>query len=293
MTVRESYRAGSFYERSPDACRRHAEQLLRDAEPPDDLPEPIFGGIVPHAGWVFSGGLAAKTFKALDRGGPDIWLLFGADHTGSVKMGEVFTEGVWRTPIGEAAIDEELASALLAAGDAFRANPEAHAFEHSLEVQVPLLLAMRPEARIVPVAVPPTPLAIEVGRTAGDLLRDRAENAAPPTAVLGSTDLTHHGGHFGSPGGQGAEGVEWARRNDRRMLDLIERLAAEEIITEAAERRNACGAGAIAATVAACRRLGATRGRVLEYTNSYEVLRRLQPGAPDYTTVGYASVVFA
>ena len=77
------------------------------------------------------------------------------------------------------------------------------------------------------------------------------------------------------------------------MLDLIEAMQADKIVAEAAARGNACGAGAIAATIAACGEMGATKGVCLAYTNSYRVMREADPGYSDETTVGYASVVFA
>ena len=77
------------------------------------------------------------------------------------------------------------------------------------------------------------------------------------------------------------------------MLDLVEAMAAEKIVPEATERRNSCGAGAIAAVISACRELGASRGHVLAYTNSYEISHAVRPDYTDDTTVGYASVVFA
>ena len=67
MNERPPVSAGTFYENSPDACRKHAMELIESVNPPDDLPKRIFGGLVPHAGWVFSGALAAMTFKALLR----------------------------------------------------------------------------------------------------------------------------------------------------------------------------------------------------------------------------------
>ena len=85
----------------------------------------------------------------------------------------------------------------------------------------------------------------------------------------------------------------WSVANDRRMLSLIEQMSAEKIISEATKRGNACGAGAIAACVAACRQMGATAGHCIEYTNSYNVVRAMYPNESDDTTVGYASVVFA
>jgi len=290
MNIRYPLVAGSFYEASSSSCRHHAVKLLETVELAPELPAKLFGGLVPHAGWTYSGAVAARTFKALaSAGGLETVVLFGADHTGSVRKGEVFDSGVWRSPIGETAIDTELAEALLASADCLRSNPRAHEHEHSLEVQLPLLQAVAPSAKVVPIAVPPTDLAVRIGRAVGTTLARRF----PRARVVGSTDLTHHGGHFPAPGGRGQAGEQWTTRNDRRMIDLIESLAEDEIIAEAEARQNACGAGAIAAAVAACKRMGATRGICLEYTNSYRVIHALFPDEPDDTTVGYASIVFA
>lgn len=297
MTRRQAFSAGSFYEASADSCRRAAADLIAAAPLRPDLPPVLYGGLVPHAGWSYSGRLAAMTFRALCAAGEvGTFVLFGADHLGGVQFGEVFDAGVWQTPLGDLAVDEELASTIVAAGSCLRANPSAHDYrpavrraEHSIEVQLPILQTAAPEARIVPIAVPPTPLAGDIGRAVGGVLAD----APGRTVVVGSTDLTHHGGHFGSPQGRGAAGERWTRQNDRRMLDLIEAMADERIVDEAAAHMNACGAGAVAATVAACKYLGATRGLCLEYTNSYEVIHAKDPDYHDDTTVGYASVVFA
>lgn len=290
MTIRYPARAGSFYEASPDACRRHVEEMLDEASVPDDLPTPRHGGVVPHAGWAFSGVLACRTFKALaETERVDTFVLLGADHTGSATQGELFDAGAWQTPLGEVAVDEELAGEILERCGSTRCNPSAHAHEHSLEVQVPIVQVLCPEAKILPLAVAPADIAVHVGREVGAVL---AGWDAGVVKVVGSTDLTHHGGHFPAPGGRGEVGEQWTARNDARMIELIETLDAEAIIPEANERRNACGSGAIAATLAACRQLGAQEGKLLEYTNSYRIMRQLAPGRSDDTTVGYASMVF-
>jgi len=290
MRIRPAVHAGSFYDASPAACRRHVEQLLASVELPGDLPARRFGGLVPHAGWVYSGRLAAMTFKALLAGGDvETVVLFGADHTGAVRMGEVWADGAWQTPLGQAAVDEGLAAALLAGCELLRANPAAHAHEHSLEVQAPILQTLAPAAKIVPIAVPPTEQAVAIGQAVG---RTLASQAAGRACVVGSTDLTHHGGHFGHSGGHGEKSESFARANDRRMLDLIEAMNAAAVVPEAMRRHNACGAGAIAAAIAATHEMGASAGRVLAYTNSYEIVHEQAPHDLDDTTVGYASVIF-
>ena len=290
MNIRQPFRAGSFYERSAGACRLQATRLIEAAELPGDLPARLYGGLVPHAGWAYSGRLAALTFKALAAAGrPRTVVLFGSDHTGAAGQGELYDSGVWRTPLGEVAVDQELAAELLAACDELRANPQAHAEEHSLEVQAPLVQMIMPGAKIVPVTVPPAPLAEHIGEAVGRTLAGRSADVT----VVGSTDLTHHGGHFGTWGGRHEQGVAWTESNDRRMIRIIEAMQADRIVPEALQNRNACGAGAIAAAVAACRQMGATRGVCLDYTNSYRVVHQMYPAELDDTTVGYASVVFA
>ena len=290
MTTRQPFRAGSFYEADEPSCRRHARGLLDAAGPPEDAPSPACGGLVPHAGWTYSGRLAAMTLRVLTAAGPPGTLvLFGADHWGTAHRGEVYDTGAWATPLGEIAIDEALSAALIAASDRLRANPDAHEREHSIEVQLPLVQLAAPGAKIVPIAVPPTPDAVSIGRTVGETLaRDY-----PDARVLGSTDLTHHGGSFGYIGGSGEQGEQWTRDNDRRMLDRIEAMDASAVIVEAQAHHNACGAGAAAAAIAACKAMGAARGTCLEYTNSYVITHERSPNHPDDTTVGYASVVFA
>ncbi len=117
----------------------------------------------------------------------------------------------------------------------------------------------------------------KIGRVIGETLTGRFDRAR----VVGSTDLTHHGGHFPAPGGRGSAGQQWARDNDRKMIELIESMSAEQIIPQAQANNSACGAGAIAAAITACSQMGATRGICLEYTNSYEIVHALYPDEAD------------
>jgi len=287
---RQPYRAGSFYEADESSCRRDVEELLRSAELPADLPPELYGGLVPHAGWVFSGRTAAMTLKALARVDRlKRVVLFGADHWGTADGAAVFDRGSWLTPLGEVPVDEELAAALLQVAPAARSDPQAHARELSIEVQLPLMQVLNPDLRVVPVNISPTRQAAEVGKELGQLLRQEF----PEASVVGSTDLTHYGPSYGfSPGGHGPAGLNWARENDRRLLELVQAMRAEQVIDEAAARNNACGAGAIAATIAACSALGANRGVCLEYVTSAEVMEKVYSTRAD-DCVGYAAIVFA
>ena len=289
MNNRIPCRAGSFYAAQKDICLEQAKELLQRVARSGDVPGKICGGLVPHAGWSFSGELAAMTLQAiLGQGDVDTLVILGADHTGNVEIGEVYDSGAWSTPFADVSVDEALAADIIDSSELLRSNPSAHAGEHSIEVQIPLIAAINPEIKIVPIAVPPITLAVEVGRCIGKTLE-----AWPSARVIGSSDLTHYGGHFGSPFGSGEKCQEYAATNDDRILSLIAELRAEEVIIEAATNRNACGAGAIAATLAAVQSLGAGSGTILKYTNSYRIVHEVYPESTEDTTVGYASVVFS
>jgi hypothetical protein len=108
---------------------------------------------------------------------------------------------------------------------------------------------------------------------------------------LASSDLTHYGPAYRfAPAGVGETALGWAKDNDWRLLDLIERFAIERIVPEVKSRLNACGGGAIAAMLAACQVAGASGATVIRHANSYETLRGVAP--PDPTNaVGYAGVI--
>ncbi len=292
MMVRESVVAGRFYPADRDGCLA-AIRSMRVPEAVPDVPDRPVAGIVPHAGWLFSGETAFAVFSAIaGRRRPATFVLFGAAHR-PVPGNALFPEGVWRTPLGEVEVDERLAGELLsraAADDLLDSDPAVHETEHSLEVQLPLIQHVCPDAQIVPIIVPPTDTAAALGKVAGQAIRDRQADAV----CIGSSDLTHYGPPYGfTPEGLGKAAIRWVRDdNDRRMLDLMTRLDAEQVVPEARRHMNACGAGAIAATLAAARTLGAAKGHVLRYTTSFDVMMERTGRADTDAAVGYAGVVF-
>lgn len=294
MSSREPYaaRVMGFYPADPAACGRLVDECLAQAASGAARAgglAPIVAGIVPHAGWVYSGPTAARTVEAIhgQQPPPDTFLLFGADHRGALSRGGLDPRGSWITPLGEAAIDEELAERLLASiPDLLQAAPHAHRQEHSLEVQVPFLQRLFPAARILPLMVPP----FEGAAVLGEKVRQVVAGYGRRVVALGSTDLTHYGPAYDfTPAGPGQDPVTWTREvNDRRMIEVMERVAAEEAVPEFRESLNACGPGAIAATLAYARAAGATGGHLLHHVTSAEV----RPTAGKQNFVGYAAMVF-
>lgn len=286
MRIRAPIVAGRFYPSDSVQCRNALEICIQRAAD-CAVDAPLVGGIVPHAGWLCSGHVAAGVFRALaQQGAAPAVVLLGAVHRWPGRQAAIYRSGGWKTPLGTIPIAADLADELLAASDLFIAADEAHAAEHSLEVQAPFVQHFFPTASILPIMVPPMASAVAVGEVLGGLLARRGAGEL----VVGSTDLTHYGPSYRfTPLGVGAAGLDWAREvNDRRMIDLMTRLAAEEVVGESASRMNACGGGAVAATLAAGRRLGALRGEVIEHTTSHQVL-----GGPADDAVGYVGVVIA
>jgi len=255
---------------------------------PEGVPERIVGGVVPHAGWVYSGPTAAKVFAAVrERAEPETFVIFSAMHRWGATRPAVYAEGGWETPLGRVEVDEDLAQAVLEEGKGVLIDaPEAHSGEHSAEVQVPFIRHLFPQARILPILVPPGEQAVP----AGEAVARAVERSGRRAVVIGTTDLTHYGAmYYGfAPAGTGERALEWVRANDERIIRLMVEMRAEEIVAEAETRHNACGGGAVAATVAAARALGARKGVLLEYTTSYHVM----PRGPATDFVGYAAVVF-
>lgn len=275
--------AQQFYRGS---IREQMETFKEGFRPPSE-PEHIVAGIVPHAGWFFSGATAAKVFLSIhDRETPKTFVLLGAVHRPGVAFNSVYPSGSWETPIGPLKVDEGLSRALLKeTGDILRADPSAHDYEHSIEVQTPMIKYLFPEAMIMPIAVPPVEAAVELGERLGQVLKREKADAV----VIGSTDLTHYGANYGfAPEGFGTKAHGWMLENDQRIINLAERLDAEAILEEAELNMNACGPGAMAATVAAARELGAKRGHLLEHTTSYDVY----PEGDFDMGVGYAGIIF-
>jgi len=292
--VREPARAGSFYPATGDRCRTKASQLLAAAADQSGTAEAdrpgtaeLIGGIVPHAGWLYSGAVAGKVFAALAASRrPGTVVLFGAVHYRRGRHAWLFGSGRWETPLGPIDIDQRLAERICGHTNLIVDDPYAHEQEHSIEVQLPLLQCALPGCRVVPILVPPMAAAVEVG----DAVAGTIESYGSDAVVVASTDLTHYGPSYGlTPQGIGPEGLAWAKQvNDRRMIDRMLKLEAEGIIPEAGEHHNACGGGAVAAALAAARRLGATRGVLLAHVSSHEVMasRNVQD------SVGYAGIVF-
>jgi len=262
------------------------DSFRKGFKPPEGL-DRVIAGVVPHAGWFFSGATAAKVFLTIKaKHSPRTFILLGAVHVPGVWKNSLYGTGSWDTPLGPVKVDEEV-SGILAGNmrDLLVSDPAAHRDEHSIEVQTAMIKHLFPEAMIVPIAVPPNKDAVKLGQAIGRLVKEKGLDAV----IVGSTDLTHYGDNYGfSPAGYGKHGYEWMLENDRRMIDLALSMKPEEILREALAHRNACGAGAMSAAVAAAKEYGAGKGHLLQHVTSFDVY----PQGEFDMGVGYAAIVF-
>lgn len=290
MIIREPIVAGHFYAASAERCRSDLDSMLARVAGDAYSGDPLVGGLVPHAGWACSGATAARVFHALSlRRSPKVLILFGGVHRYRGKEAAMFGSGRWETPLGPVEVDDRLAERILGHTNLIVDDPYAHEDEHSLEVQFPFIKKLFPEIKVIPIMVPINKFAAEVGQAVARTLNAYDYDAL----IVGTTDLTHYGPHYGfTPQGVGIRANAWAKEvNDRRFIDRVCRMQSTEVVAEAAAHRNACNAGAVAATIAAVTDLGATEGVLLEHTTSAEVLGG-KAGAEMADSVGYAGIVF-
>jgi AmmeMemoRadiSam system protein B len=218
----------------------------------------------------------------------DVVVVFGAVHTPlDIDFAALDSHKSWLEPGSETQVAEEIRTKLSAAGGLFAIDDQFHQREHAVEVELPLIREAWPTATLLPIEVPLIDDAIEIGQRVARQMKDAKLRAV----FLASSDLTHYGPayHF-VPAGVGLAGLAWAKQNDRRVLDRIEAFEIEKIVSEVRHHQNACGGGAIAAMMSACRELGASGARVIRHANSYETLKDVAPQRPD-NAVGYAGVV--
>ncbi len=232
--------AGMFYPADPHELRDTVDALL-DVAGADESSAPALAVVAPHAGYPYSGSLAARAFDALRGADVRTVVVVGPSHVEAFPFTSVFTGQAYRTPLGDVPVDTELARALSEAHPTIRASARGHVQphlprgEHSIEVELPFVQRLFPDARIVPVVMGDQRWAAV--EALGRALR---RHAGPGTVIVASSDLSHFYDY------------DRAVRLDTAFLDALATMDARRIHDDvAAGRCEACGAGPVAATVLA------------------------------------------
>ncbi len=276
QSVRTPAVAGQFYAGSETALREQIEGCYRHRLGPGQLPEvnengprEIIGLVSPHAGYPYSGPPAACGYYELAADGrPQVIIIIGPSHQ-PVRIGAAIqTTGAWATPLGEAVIDSEVATAVAEDCSVLEDSAAAFSYEHSLEVQLPFLQHLYgASVRFVPIMM--VDQEWETAAPIGDSLATVLEGR--DAVIIASTDMTHY------------EPAQVAREQDMLLVQHIEKLDAEGMLQTRARRHiSMCGYGPTAAMMIAATTLGARHGQLIAYSTSGDV-------QPMPTVVGYVS----
>jgi AmmeMemoRadiSam system protein B len=278
--VRRPTQAGAFYEGNAESLKRQIENCFLHEFGPGKVPEvtktglkKVIGLVCPHAGYMFSGPVAAHAYYSLACDGkPDIAVIFGPNHTGYGSALAVMNDGFWRTPLGDVEVDGETANQIVRESRIVDVDDSAHRFEHSIEVQLPFLQYLYgSETKIVPICFLMQDLssAKEVGKAVAKVLSGK--NAV----IIASSDMTHY------------EPQKSAEKKDKMALEAVEKMDEDKFYSIIETYHiTACGYGPIVALITAAKILGAKEAKVLCYKTSGDIIG-------DYSSVvGYAAVCF-
>ncbi len=283
MAIRKSAFAGSWYPRRADACEQEIQEYIDAGPAPAKGATPWVGGIVPHAGWYYSGRIACNVIHELKEvSTPDLVVVFGM-HLHLNSPNYMMPRGAWETPFGPLDVAEELAEHLMERFAFELETTERFVQDNTVELQMPFIKYLLAPKQVLAIGVPPATASLDIGRAVVDWARQNDKELK----IIGSTDLTHYGSNYGfSPHGSGEAALQWVRdTNDRRVIDALLDLAPEKVIEEGIQHQNACCSGAAATAVAAAVHMDAKQARMVDYATSYEK-------SPGESFVGYVGLVF-
>jgi AmmeMemoRadiSam system protein B len=266
MNIRMPAVAGQFYPQDKSALEKQLSRLFPDEEGLLDAK----GIIVPHAGYVYSGSVAASTISKIKS--KELYIIIGPNHTGGGEPFSLMSEGLWRTPLGDVLVDTKFSKRLLEISEYLKDDDEAHINEHSIEVELPFLQHKKKPFMFVPIIVTVASMRV-YGIIANELVRCIKELSAE-TTIIASSDFTHY------------EDSQSASKKDKLAIDAILELDEKKFLNVVKEHDiTACGYAPIAIMLASAKLLGAKNARLVKYQTSGDV-------SGDYeSVVGYAGII--
>ena len=265
---REPAVAHQFYPGDPLTLRHTLDKLI----PATASKQKALAVVSPHAGYIYSGGVAGETFAAVDI--PQDIVILGPNHHGYGAPVAIVQEGAWSLPLGEVPINTELAHTILAQTNLISTDSMAHRFEHSLEVQVPFLQYLRPDMTLAPIVI--SHLSFASCSEIGEALAAAIKQYGKPVLIVASSDMTHY------------ESRESATKKDALALQRIQALDPEGLYhTVLGQKITMCGIMPTTIALIAALHLGATQARLIRYTDSGEA------SGDTNQVVGYAGLVIS
>lgn len=284
--MREPAVAGKFYGGSKSFLRKEIEECFRHALGPGEMPKlnrngerKILGAVVPHAGYVYSGPIAAHVYGALARDGfPEFFIIIGPNHSYGREIAVTYED--FKTPLGVVRGNKDMAEAIC--GGIVEMDPASHEFEHSVEVQLPFLQYIKDDIQFIPIVM--REQSIKASRSLGENIVKAFHGK--DVVILASTDFTHCGMYYGQSPPRGKSAADYAKEQDSLAIDSIIKLDEKNLI-ETVERKNItmCGYGCVAAMMYAAKRLGAHKAKLLKYATSADV------SGEKNIAVGYGAII--
>jgi MEMO1 family protein len=272
VIIREPAASGTFYPNNPKALARDIERYLGQALP-GEIEGEIKGLIAPHAGYMYSGAVAAWSYKVLLDRAYDTVILIAPSHKSYFEGAAIQEEGGYGMPLGVVKIDDEVAAALLKKSALVQSNLHVHQGEHSLEVHLPFLQVVLKDFQIVPLIMGAHDVGLceALALALVEVIRDSKKRFL----VVGSTDLSHYYPH------------SHALELDGEVARHLNHFDIQGLVRDlAAEKAEACGAGPMITTMMVSQKLGANASKVLKYANSGDV------SGDKASVVGYIAAVF-
>jgi hypothetical protein len=277
MIVRPPAVAGMFYNLNPEMLKKQIKSSIDHKLGPKKIKEEKFiATIVPHAGYPYSGPIAAWSYSRIPKCN---YIILGPNHSGFGSRFGLMKEGVWKTPLGSANIENKIAKKLLEDCKLLEYDILSHEAEHSIEVQLPFLQYRFGENfNFVPICVMnefPEFNFLEECKVVGKTIAKVIKKDEKKWIIIASSDFSHYIPY------------EDAYSTDNYIIDAISKLDEKDFFLRLQEKNaSVCGFGPIAITVIAAKDLGAKKGELLKYATSGDITG--DKGA----VVGYGSIIF-
>ena len=274
--IREPVVSGQFYPGGEVDLRNMIKKCMDHKYGPGSNPaisdEKIFGIICPHAGYVYSGPTACHSYKSISSQNPELVIIIGPNHFGIGQDAATMIDAQWQTPLGMVQVDSESAKQVAELSKYIEIDEYSHSQDHSLEVQIPMLQEiLSNDFQILPIILRAQDLetAMDVGNAVSEIVKKKN------TIIVASSDFTHY------------EENSFAHQQDKALIEPILKMNIERFYQVLSEKRvTACGYGAMASTMVACKNLGATKGELLSYVTSGDV------SGDVVSFLGYAAIKF-
>lgn len=270
MRVRSAAVAGSFYDSDPEHLRGEVDFLLNEQKAPK-LKGVIKGLVSPHAGYMYSGSVAAAAFRNLKGTPYEAVLLVGPSHREYFDGVTIYPGDAYETPLGQVPINREFRAALLRQSAIIQLSEAGHRAEHCLEVQLPFLQRVLGEFSIVPMIIgnQTKEYCLNLGTAIAAVARKRN------VLLVASSDLSHY------------HTYDVAMELDQRVIHDVEAFDEDKLMDRLVDERDeACGGGPVVAVMRAAKLLGANRSHILLYSNSGDAT------GDKSAVVGYCSAAF-